>query len=75
MVEAVVIRKSPGNGEAERLLDELEVVVGIHGEHVVDGRRYDLTESRDWVIAIASMEGQLDELSSGWREHLRFEPE
>jgi 8-oxo-dGTP pyrophosphatase MutT (NUDIX family) len=75
VVEAVVIRKYAGDGEAERLLDELELIVGLHGEPVDDGRRYDLTESRDWVIAIASMEGQLEKISAAWRDHLRFEPE
>ena len=61
--------------EAARILDQLEAVTGLHGEHVGDGRRYDLSGSRDWVIALASMKAELAEISNAWSTHLSFELE
>jgi len=68
----VVIRKLTSGTEAERILDQLERT-GLHGEHVEGGRRYDLDESRDLVIAMASIRGQLDGISEKWPIHLAME--
>ena len=61
--------------EAERILDELERVTGLPGKHVETGRSYNLTEAKDLMIAMASIRGQLDAISTIWPTHLGIELE
>ncbi len=72
MSTTVVIRKLTKGTEATRILDQLESVIGLSGERVEDGRRYDLSDD-DLIIAMASINGQLDEISDTWATHLEIE--
>jgi hypothetical protein len=69
----VVVRQLTNGTEGERILDQLESVTGLHGERVEAGRRYDLSDSRDLVIAMASIKGQLDAISDEWPIHLEID--
>ena len=75
MSEIVVIRRISDSAQADAILDRLEAITGLYGERIEGGRRYDLTGSRDWLIAIASIRAQLAEIASDWEHHLdlRFE--
>ncbi len=66
----VFIRQLTNGTEANRILDALEAVTGLHGEPVEGGRSYNLDDSRDFVIAMASIKGQLDAISDTWPIHL-----
>jgi hypothetical protein len=66
----IVARKLTTGSEAERILDQLERVTGLHGEHVEGGRRYNLSETKDLIIAMASLKGHLDEISATWPTHV-----
>ena len=70
MSEVVVIRVMSGEAEAEPLLDRLEVLMGLRGERVPGGRRYDLSDTKDWLIAVASMRAHLEEVDPEWERHL-----
>jgi hypothetical protein len=67
---SVVARKLTTGTESDRILDQLERVTGLHGQHVEGGRRYNLSETKDLVIAMASLKAQLDEISATWPIHL-----
>ena len=73
LVQGILIRRRGADAPGDELLDRLEVMLDVRGEPVEGGRSYDLTGSKDWVVAIASMRGQLDEISPTWEEHLEFE--
>ena len=70
MSEIVVIRVISGEAEAEALLDRLELIMGLPGERVPGARRYDLSGTRDWLIAVASMRAHLEELDPEWERRL-----
>ena len=70
MSEALVIRIISRGSEAEDLLDRLEVLMGLRAERVPDGRRYDLSDTKDWLIAVASMRVHLEEMDPDWERHL-----
>jgi hypothetical protein len=74
-ITAVVIRKRTEGAEADQILDRLEAVTGLNGERAEGARRYGLGESRDLVIAMASIRGQLEEISSTWQTHLELDLE
>jgi hypothetical protein len=69
----VVVRKLTDGTEADFILDQLERITGLHGERFDGGRRLDLTDSKDLVIAMASIRGQLDAISDTWPIHLGLE--
>jgi hypothetical protein len=69
----VFIRTRAKDDEAERILDRLESLTGLHGARADAGRSYDLTEARDLVIAMASIKGQLDAISDAWPSHLEID--
>jgi hypothetical protein len=71
----VVMTKRTDGSEAERILDQLESVTGLHGKRVGGTRRYDLDESKDLIIAMASIKGQLDEISASWPAHIGIDIE
>jgi len=75
MGETLVIRKRTDAPEADDILNQLEGILGFHGERLADGRRYDLDETRDWLIASVSMRAHLDGISDTWSEHLDVAPE
>ncbi len=66
MAVTVVIRVLGPVAEAERILDELELVTGLHGERVEVGRSYDLTEAKDLMIAMASIRDSSTLISATW---------
>ena len=71
----LALRKRTHGSEPDRILDQLELVTGLHGEHVEGARRYNLDESRDLLIAMASIKGHLDEISDTWPTHLSIDVE
>ena len=73
MPTTVVIRKLTNGTEADRILDQLEDATGLHGERVEAGRSYDLSESKDLIIAMTSIKGQLDAISDTWSVHLELD--
>jgi hypothetical protein len=71
----VVFRKRTTGAEAERILDQLEIITGLHAEQVEGARRYNLDESKDVLIAMASIKGHLDAISGAWPTHLELDIE
>jgi hypothetical protein len=71
----VVFRKRTTGTEAERILDQLETITGLHAEEVGGTRRYNLDESKDLLIAMASIKGHLNEISDTWPTHLELDVE
>jgi hypothetical protein len=69
----VTFRRLTNGTEGETILDQLETATGLHGERVDAGRRYDLSDSRDLMIAMASIKGQLDTISASWPIHLEID--
>lgn len=69
----VVLRPLTDGPEPIRILDELERLTGLLGLPAAGGRSYELGEARDFVIAMASIKGQLDGISPEWDGHLAVE--
>jgi hypothetical protein len=69
---AIVVRRRDGDAEAESILDRLEATTGVPGRRFEDGRTYDLSASRDWLVTVTSMRAHLDAVSEDWPAELEF---
>jgi hypothetical protein len=70
MPTALIAKRVAADAESERILDELELAVGIHGTRVDGTWSYDLGSSRDWLVAVTSIRAQLDQIAPDWQDRL-----